>query len=495
MDSPSRPPLLCSAAARRLQVLYGCSSVSPDTTVQLPGRGHTGTGPRGEGTAALSPPPQPQALLLSMVAIGTRVKVHPLPASPPHQEDAEHAAPYTLPPAHEPWLAVGLQVARQLQVGHGGWVLARSGEGLAPASTASAAWTASSATAGCERAAVAQLLVLYQPANAVAVAAIAAKPSDPTASSTSAPVASGDGLPPTLSPLLAFNLAVPYTVQPLLQPSGSCSKALGSGGAAAAPLLGLELAAPLRVVPLAVAVADLALHASTVLAALTSSATTAAALAAVRQAGSGEPAAPVAGSVQLCKVGVPRAAAMARLGGAGGTAGGGQAEGESSSAPAPASSSTGADGGAAGVADPALALLSEGDAHGGGGGAGDGVDGADGGSGASTVSRDSVALALQRYFRNTERYVSAGDVLAVPLLAATNAGGLAKEARPHQQQGARAGPRRLVYFKVTEVSAAEEAEEQQQGRSQQLSRAPGRLPLLVSPEQTLLALQVGLGCG
>ncbi|KAG2428807.1 hypothetical protein HXX76_011507 [Chlamydomonas incerta] len=351
--------------------------------------------------------------------------------------------------------------------------------------------------AGCERAAVAQLLVLYQAASATAATGTAAEAINPAVSSMDALAGPDSGLPPTLSPLLAFNLAVPYTVQPLLQPAGQGSQALSPGGAAGALLLGLELAVPLRVVPLAAAVADLALRASAAVASLTSAATNAAAIAALRSAGGGEPTAPVAGSVQLCKVGVPRIAAMAQLGAAA-AAVGRRAEGSPSS-----SSSTGAGGGAAGGApggggavDPAPGLLSDGDVGCDGGGAGDGGDGADGGGSGSAVSRDAVARALQRYFREEGRYVSAGDVLAVPLPGTTlspatsNGSGPGAAAPPHQHQHQHhhgAGSRRLVYFKVTEVCAAEEGPE-----AEQLGRGGGRLPLLVSPEKTLLALQGGL---
>ncbi|KAG2449569.1 hypothetical protein HYH02_005102 [Chlamydomonas schloesseri] len=504
MESPGRPALLSSAAARRLQVLYRSTpAVSPEAqppNSDTAGRGN-GSAESSAGTTVPAVSPAPLPLLLSKIAVGTCVKVHPVAGQSHHAESK--SPPWTFPSAHDTWLAVGLEVARQLQVGHGGWVLARSGEGPTSASTAPSTWNAgSSGTACCERAAVAQLLVLHQSASlpAAATAATTTATSAEPVSAAPAQRGQGDGLPPTLSPLLAFNLAVPYTVQPLLQPVGLGAQALGPGGAAGGMLLGLELTAPLRVVPLAAAVADLALHTAAAVAALTCTAGTAVSAAARQGAGSSEPSAAVAGSVQLCKVGVPRTAAMARLGSSG-PAGGGAAQGGAATSSVTPAAMTGADdrapGAVAGVsgADPASALVSDGDSGGDTSGVCGGEDGADGGGGA--VSRDAVALALQRYFREAGRYVSAGDVLAVPLPAtfqapapaASGGTGRSSDAQSHQ------GSRRLVYFKVTEVSPADQEERQAQQwcrqRQQQQPQA-GRVPLLVSPEQTLLVLQGGL---
>ncbi|EFJ50031.1 hypothetical protein VOLCADRAFT_89452 [Volvox carteri f. nagariensis] len=353
----TQAPALLFTAARRLNALYGT--------------------PHG---------PSSSTLYCDAVSVASSVPVQSVPGS---------SDPCHYPPGHEAWVSVSLGAARQLQCSHGGWVLTR--------------WSEAS-----ERAVVAQLLI--------AIGEGLAAPS-PTVQQR---ITLGVGPPPlpVVSAILAFNLGLPYTVQPFLEtasaaaatsaPGASTANDAGSAAmAAAAPLLTLPLTTPLQVLGLAAALADAALHSPGPLAAdavsrhgTSSSAGIAAVPGALSPANY-----PLAESVQLCKVGVPRTTPLARVAGGGAStaaAASGGSKGPLQGGPDAAIAA--ADGGSTGgdavaaAAGPAAPLafasdeLSAGDSVRNGGGGG-------GGGGSTAVVRDAVARALQRYFRERGRHV------------------------------------------------------------------------------------------
>ncbi|GFR44514.1 hypothetical protein Agub_g5780, partial [Astrephomene gubernaculifera] len=451
----------------------------------------------------------------SSVAIGCDAYVEPYP---------ELVADDQRPLSHETWVAAGLDVARRLQCSHGGWVLTRCTE------------------AG-ERAAVVQLLVYKADCAPISSPAPAAQ----TAYTSSASIGAAGRPQVVLAPLLAYNLGLPYTVQPFLDPPPEDTapapqvtpptataaiqpKSCFPNGPNAPPqpprLLVLQLTQPLQLQSLTSALDDAALYSS--------SAVPRFRLDAVRQR-PGTTAAPGAGSptadaVQLCKVGVPRTAPLA-------SAAAGALGPNGSSNKNGGSGSGGAGGGGPDKVAP-----------GGGGGTGAGFPaaaagvaedegGEDGPASAPSSSgvRDAMAGSLQRFFQQRDRYVTPGDMLAVPLLpshlcgpaSAPAAAGAAAAAAPapatqgslasrHSTTGSGSGGGsgnasrpRLVYFKVTEVrqgqqtcgtatpaagaaGAAGGTSSSSTPSSSSSPSSPPRLPLLVSPASTRLALQGGL---
>ncbi|GLC61818.1 hypothetical protein PLESTB_001806500 [Pleodorina starrii] len=445
------PPALLFTAARRLGALYGAS-----------------------------PSPKSSTLSFDDVFVASSVPVQP----------GHRALP------HEAWVAVDLSAARHLQCSHGGWVLARWNE------------------AG-ERAVVSQLLVAADAGSPHSHPS----PSQPgwlstPSASPAATVAARDAVAPSkavckrpvVSAMLAFNLGLPYTVQPFLEPNSedritAAAATPGDAGTALpAAALPLRLTAPLRLISLAAALADAALH-NTIPDAGVRHGTSSAVAASAAAPGALSPAYPTAEAVQLCKVGVPRTAPLARAAAAGppppplpptptpssssAAAAAPSADASAAGAKAAAASPAAADGvaaanggvagsgsAAAATAPPALAFAAADDV--GGSGAG--------GGGTAVASRDAVARALQQYFQDRGRCVSLGDMLVVPVgqlqggpAGGGGVGGGGEDATAPAHGSFAGAAARLLYFKVTDV------------------RPYGsRLPLLISPEKTMLTLQGGL---
>jgi hypothetical protein len=287
MDGP--PQLVVQAKARqRLQYLYHGAP--------LPSRG-----PQTESPAAVSAPAE-APVRLSCIGVAALVPVKPLPGTGP---------PAAAPEAHEPWLAADSALAQRLQCIHGSWLLVQAEE------------------AG-PRAVVAQLLVCSTFRTATPCPAPGEQPAHggPQQGADKEEASSGQqGAVPSAiaSPLLAFNLGLPYTVLPFLsppaaygwQPAPPASPALlhphishvqgslnGGLGAADLPTLVLTLhtAAPLRVQALDAALCAQSLHGLRPAAPATSATTKSVVASAV----------PAAASVVLGKVGRPAVTPLAK---------------------------------------------------------------------------------------------------------------------------------------------------------------------------------------